>query len=305
MSDATEPTGYTKEILKEHLSALGIRKGNILLVKASLKSVGKVVGGAQALVDAFVETVGEEGTVISASFVSGYPLPFSEEDAKKVVTVETPSYAGAFTNTMVKDPRMYRSRHPLQKFVAIGKDAKELMERHTAQTGAYEVVNWMIEKGGLNVKVGDDDKVPGIGTTHVAILQLGLKQKTEDYGVNYLDADGQVKFFQRNWAGGCARGFINFIPLYEKEGAILATGHVGNAAAKMTDLKKTLEIELRVLRENPSFFLCDDPLCSSCRTSWEFLKKTPSYYLMKTFAPLVRGTKISASIKSLRKRLAR
>ena len=65
-------------------------------------------------------------------------------------------------------------------------------------------------------------------------------------------------------------GFNNFIPLYREAGGILAEGKVGNADSKITDMKKTLEVELEVLKKDPTFFFCDNPGCRPCRIGWEF-----------------------------------
>jgi len=45
---------------------------------------------------------------------------------------------------------------------------------------------------------------------------------------------------------------------------------VGLAEVKITDMKRTLDIELELLRKNPSLFMCHEPTCVECRLSWEF-----------------------------------
>ena len=82
--------------------------------------------------------------------------------------------------------------------------------------------------------------------------------------------DGRVKTFERDWAGACARGFVNFLPHYRPAGAILCEGRIGQAEAKITDMRKTLEIELELLRRDPTLLMCQDPACVECRLSWEF-----------------------------------
>ena len=68
---------------------------------------------------------------------------------------------------------------------------------------------------------------------------------------------------------GCAWGF-NFLPHYRPAGGILSEGRVGRAEAKITDMKRTLEVELELLRRDPSMLMCQDPACVECRLSWEF-----------------------------------
>ena len=123
---------------------------------------------------------------------------------------------------------------------------------------------------GRNLKIGSDEKVVGVGTTHVAIGQMGFKQKRPRFGINYRNERGEIETFERNWAGGCGVGFNNFIPLYRKHGCIINEGYIGRAPSKITDMAKTLQLELDILKDNPEFFLCDNPACADCRLGWEF-----------------------------------
>ena len=167
----------TKDRLVADLKNLGVRPGDLLNVKVSLKSVGYVEGGPNTLIDALLEVVGPEGTLVSDSFVNVYPLPLSKKNAKKISDRWTPSYAGAVANAMIKYPNAFRSLHPVQKFVAIGAMAEELTQNHTPDSYAYDVLRVMCETGGRNLKLGTDEKVVGVGTTHVAIGALGFHQK--------------------------------------------------------------------------------------------------------------------------------
>lgn len=62
----------TKEQLKQDLLRLGVQKGDVLYIKASYKSIGKVDGGPLTVIDAICETVGNEGTVIFSAFLKGH-----------------------------------------------------------------------------------------------------------------------------------------------------------------------------------------------------------------------------------------
>ena len=46
------------------LRALGLAPGDVVLVHSSLGSLGHVEGGADAVIDALLDTVGTEGTVL-------------------------------------------------------------------------------------------------------------------------------------------------------------------------------------------------------------------------------------------------
>ena len=272
---------WTKEELIADLKKGGIPEGALLHLKVSLRAIGKIEGGAQTLLDALLATVGDEGTLVIDSFITSYPLPLNKEDAKKISSEKSPSYAGALANVMIQHPDMVRSKHPIQRFTAIGKLAHELMDNHTPESGAYDVLSRMAEMGAVNLSVGR--KTIGVGTTHVAIEKSGLSKKIPPMGVNYIDPDGNIKLFRVNWNGGCGRGFPKFIPLYEKAGC-LKWIKVGNADAVLTDMAGTLRVEMEKLREDPSFFFCDDPTCKDCRLNWKH--STGNYFKVKYYSLL-------------------
>jgi len=251
---------------------LGIKKGDNLNLKISLKSIGYIEGGANTVINALLDVIGSEGTIVSESFVNTFYFP-RLMGKKALVTQKTASYAGAIANEMLKREDSYRSTHPIQKFVAIGKYAKYLTERHTPNSMPYNVLKELSELNGKNLRVGGLDKVVGVGTTHVAITSLGLRERRIKSGVKYINEKGEMKVFMLNWAGGCAKGFNNLMDIYKENGCIISVGFVGNAPSMITDMKKTLECEIELFSKNPKAFLCDDPCCVNCRMSWDFSDK--------------------------------
>lgn len=262
----------TKADLVQDLRNIGIKEGDLLHLKVSLKSIGWIEGGAKTLIDAFMEVLGEKGTIVSDAFVTAHPLPLSEKNSK-LTDDFTPSYAGAFANAMIKYPGMYRSKHPIQKFAAIGYQAKELTENHTDKNGGYDLLTEMARLGAKNLTIGR--KVVGVGTTHVAIEHLGFVKKYQNKGVLYKNSLGETTLFKMNWHGGCGRGFPNFFDLYDEKGGTINKGKVGLANALLTNMKKTLEIEIEKLKVDPSFFFCHRPGCIDCRLNWEHSTGNP------------------------------
>lgn len=262
---------FTKQDLKRDLNDIGVRKGDLLHIKVSMKALGTVEGGAGTLLDAILEILGEEGTLVSDAFIKAFPLPLNKEDGSFIPDDNTPSYAGAFANTMIKHPDSYRSKHPIQKFSAIGAKAKQLCDNHTDNSGGYDLLEEMANLNAINLTIGG--KVVGVGTTHVAIDKLGFKRKEINKGVNYKTNNGDIKLCKIDWSGGCGRGFPNFYPLYREQGGIISEGKIGDADSVLTSMQRTLEIEINKLKEDPTFFFCDDPACYSCRISWEHSDK--------------------------------
>ncbi len=259
----------TKEALIEDIKKAGIKSSDILNLKISLKSIGWVEGGAETVISAFFEVIGPEGTIVTDSFVKVKPLKFLRKNIY-LTDENTPSYAGAVANAMLKHPQVRRSNHPIQKFAIIGKLADDFADNHTPESYAYDVLRRMAEMGAKKVRIDETGKPVSAGTTHVAIGLLKFQQKRLKYGVHYHTANNPKKLFLVNWAGGCVAGFNKLLPNYKENGAFLYEGKVGDADIIVSDMKKTLEWEVNEGVRNPQFFFCDNPACIDCRLSWKF-----------------------------------
>jgi len=172
-----------------------------------------------------------------------------------------------------------RSKHPIQKFAAVGKLAHELMNSHTPESDGYAVFEKLGHLGALKLSIGRKAiQVGDVGNTHAAIKVLGFYKKKPNKGVNYLAEDGTVKLFKVNWNGGCSRGYPKLQPFYEQADVIKHV-RVGEAEAVLTDMKETFKIDIEKLNADPAFFFCDDPTCKDCRLNWEH--STGNYLAVK------------------------
>lgn len=272
-----------KDSLIEDIKRLGVLPGDMLYLKVSMRSMGKIQGGAKTLIDALLHVLGEEGTIVTSSFVKVYPIRYLQRHKNQISDHHTLSYAGAVANEIKTYPQAKISLHPVQKFVAIGSKAEALLRDHDEHAYAYDVFRKMAEQKGKTLKIGDERKVKGVGTTHVAVGLLGLRQKRPRVGVRFINKEGKKELFQLNWAGLCQNSFDSFSPLYYKiPGAIEAEGSVGGADAKLTRMDLTLKLEMDILRQDTGFLLCDDPDCCDCRLTWEFSDGKPLQYFFRS-----------------------
>lgn len=218
------------------LKELGVCKGDILNIKVSYKSIGDIEGGVNTLIKALLETVGEDGTIFTDSFVRSYtPFDMVFSPSKCVVDERTKSYAGYVANALIKHEKSKRSPHPIQKFVAVGAKA-DLVLKHTASSEPYSTLYEIAQLGAKNLRIGSENKVVGVGTTHVAIDKLKWKQKIARNGVVYLE-NGKRKTFYSFWPNACRTAFNNLLPLYREFGAIINEGKIGDADAILSDMK--------------------------------------------------------------------
>lgn len=124
MYDPEGKTHVSKADIITVLRDLGLGQGDLVQVHSSLSAFGYVEGGADTVVDALLEVVGDQGTVMMPTFNHG--------DVEVFDIQETPSTNGAITNALRSRPEAYRSMHPTHPYAAIGFLARELVEGHLA-----------------------------------------------------------------------------------------------------------------------------------------------------------------------------
>ena len=143
----------TKEELVKELRLLGLSRGMLLLVEADSDRLPYLVGGEQALVDALMEVVGYEGTIVCASFTSELldpacipECPFPYESWEEIrcnalpyqPKLSLPKYSDPFVRQFLRNDGIVRSYHPLYSFAAWGKYAKVICRRHPLHFGLNE-----------------------------------------------------------------------------------------------------------------------------------------------------------------------
>ena len=257
---------YTKEVLADQLRDLGLKRGDVVNVKVSLRSIGGIDGGANAFIDAVLSVIGHEGTLVCDSFNETICRYTRILHKNRVINDRTKSYAGAFVNAVLNHPQCYRSSHPLLAFSAIGRQAKELTQSYTVESEPYGFLEEMANIGAVNLRIGD--KVIGVGTTHVAICKLGFQQKYIPNGIYYINADGEKCWYEHYWASGCYKGFNKLFPYYREGGAVIGEGKIGNANSMLTSMKETLRIEMDLFKKDGTAFFCKDPGCVNCAFTW-------------------------------------
>ena len=109
--------------LVRHLTRLGVPRGGLVMVHSSLRSLGHVAGGAATVVDALLETLGPEGTLVVPTFT--YVL--AGEPDFVFDPLRTPSLMGAISDTARRHPEARRSIHLWHSVAAIGPLAEAIV----------------------------------------------------------------------------------------------------------------------------------------------------------------------------------
>lgn len=141
----------TRDSLARQLGALGVVPGGVLLAHSSYKSLGPVIGGPQAVVEALLAAA---GTVVVPTHTpeisdpatwSNPPVP---ERWWEPIRHESPGFDPARTpasrwmgrlSELVRTwPGARRSDHPQVSFAAVGPRAAEIVDQHSLTGGLGE-----------------------------------------------------------------------------------------------------------------------------------------------------------------------
>jgi len=144
---------HSVKSLAADLSGLGIAEGDVLLVHSSLSALGFVVGAAQAVVEALMAVLGEQGTLVMPTFTGALTNPAHwrhppvPEGWWETVRSEMPVFDPPITPTRMMGaipelfrtcPGVVRSDHPHHSFAAWGRHAAAVVEGHVLEDSLGE-----------------------------------------------------------------------------------------------------------------------------------------------------------------------
>jgi aminoglycoside 3-N-acetyltransferase len=152
-SVARSESPRTVATLTHDLRALGLAEGAIVIVHSSLSSLGWVAGGAVAVINALVNVISPEGTIVmpahsgELSDPAGWRNPPVPEAWVETIRAEMPAFDPRLTPSrhvgMVAElfrtwPDVVRSNHPQVSFAAWGRDADAITTGHRLEQSLGE-----------------------------------------------------------------------------------------------------------------------------------------------------------------------
>ncbi len=277
---------HTIEKIKNDLINLGIKSGDTLFLRISYRAVGKIEGGPKSFIDALLDVVGTDGTIILTAFPKKYIRQFRFLHRRQILTDKTQlkTLTGVMSEFAITHPEAKISRKLEFPFVAIGKNADYLTSNHTHDKNAYWIIEEAIIKFNCKcLRIGGE---PLFGTTHLS-LEKCLRDKGENqtnirYGI-YVMENGRTKWYDTPNVLFCKNAFnrnnSRIHPI-----ATISEGTVGNGYAIITDMRKAYNEEVKIFSEDIRNATCDDPNCITCRTSYSFSDTTNFRFMLRQTA---------------------
>lgn len=245
----------TKEQIVFSLGLGGIEKGDVVLMHSALSSIGYVEGGAETVIDAVLEAVGEEGTFAVSTMAFNHP--YDPENDKSTV--------GIISEKHRLRKNSIRSLRPVHCINAIGAKAEELTRDHDkceTNCGVGSPYLKLRDMGGKIMLLGVDmNRNTTLHAIEDIMDSVYLESRVVPAPKYVKDYEGKTMEMNKFCPGH--RDFLSFTPVLRREGALTEV-RVGNALAKIIDVKKMYELGEKMLSENPLFFMCENENCAYC-----------------------------------------
>ncbi|WP_415890274.1 AAC(3) family N-acetyltransferase [Neptuniibacter sp. SY11_33] len=258
-----------KATIKEQIKNLGLGCGDVVFVSSDLMRVGYYNESPQQTMqdwmDIFQDILGPDGTIVIPTY-SPSVLRFIKKN-EFIYTQDSISSSGSLANAYIsKSDGAIRSLHPATSCIALGKYAQEVVAKHGPGASAYYPYSKVIELGGKNLMLGTVDEKNCPMPFHYAQEILGHTLTHPLSGfleTAYLNDDGEKTSYIVREIGGCTRG-VHKTWGYHLANNAVSVGQVGRSLSALVDARKSYDIMLRVLKNNPGLIKCDDKYCISC-----------------------------------------
>ena len=251
----------TRVQISEALQALGLPGGAIVFVHSSMSSIGYVEGGAETLVDAFLQVLKPAGTLAVPAFT------FSHSGSANPVfdPALDPSEMGRLTEETRTRPGARRSYHLLHSVAALGGQAAEIAAIHGPSAWAADGPFWkLFELDAYILLLG----VPYLRCTFFHLLEQLVQvpyRRWREVEAFVRDPDGSLRqlptLVYSPKPGFAGNDFNKLGVLLEKRG-LVQVGKVGNAVARLFRARDALEFGLAQYRVDPLIFVRDGERCT-------------------------------------------
>ena len=253
---------YTKEDIIAQLCKMNIPRDRVVLMHSSLRLIGEVEGGAEALLDALIEYFTEEGGLFC---VPTHTWAFMKRDV--TLDMSDPiTCLGAFSTVALMDGRGIRSQNPTHSMVVFGNRERALefiKDEGTISSGTNpdSCYGKLYSEGGyvLLVGVGHNRNT----YVHSVDEMLGVENRLTPEprpAVVKLESGElitrMVRTHQNPYTADISARFKKFEIPFRYHGAIV-DGFIGNAPAQCCDARIMKDVLERIYGNEDGI----DPLC--------------------------------------------
>ena len=240
--------------LVRDLVALGVRRGDLLMVHSSLRSLGFVDGGPETVVNALLQALGPQGTLVVPTFT----YPTAGDPMFVFDPVHTPSQMGAISEAARQRPHAHRSIHLAHSIAAIGPLAQTIATSGGASGwDADSPMRQVFDRNGRYLLLG----VPyqNLTAMHLCEVWLGLpyrQPRTSEGRMRHPDGSySPLVNIGTPPLPGHPGSDYNRLGQHMEDAGLVKLGPVGNAVARLLDAHDFRAAARQLTRQDPNGFL--------------------------------------------------
>ncbi len=264
-NNTTNP-GLSQADIVAGLRRVGLKSGDVVLVHSAMRTLGRVQGGPNTVIEALLEVVGPTGTLVAPTF--NFQHAISSPDPL-IDPIDDPSEMGIITETVRLRPDARRSITFRHSFAAIGRRAKEITEVDPALS-PFDL------RSSFGVMLALDTQVILLGVTydsstthHMAeylsevpyrhMVKVDVRLRLPDgKEVRYPMDDYQAKpGADGSWFGTRNPDFNRLGRMLEEKGVVEMTA-IGNAAVRRYAMRDLIKLAVAEGTKDPDVFRTDE-----------------------------------------------
>jgi len=248
----------TKSSLMRDLEKMGIDPQGTLLVHSSMKQIGEVEGGADAVLDALSAYMADGLLVLPT-----HTWAYINKDGAVFSGQDSPSCVGILTELFRKRSGVRRSQHPTHSVAALGKDAEAFVsgdERFDTPCARGSVCGKLLDRRATILLIGVD--LTKNTFFHGVEEWMNVPARLADKPTRLLTVlpDGTMRdtpvhgHIPPSWENyGKVEGVL-------EAGGALRKGMFGQAETRLCDTVKSTLLLNRMLTVTPDLFSDDVPV---------------------------------------------
>jgi len=257
----------TQKRIANDLKILGLKSGELVIVHSSMSKIGWIAGTSVAVVNALMEVLTPEGTLVMPTMSSdntdpqNWQNPPVPDDWKQMIRENMTAYHPAYTPTrgMGKIPETFRnypdvlrSNHPQSSFTAWGKLKEEIC-------GEHDLSPCFGKNSPLEKLYNNNSKILLLGVDHQNNTSLHYAEWKAQVKNKPIQKQGAAVFAnnQRVWKSFEDIEYIDedfpqigaeFESVYE-----IRVGKIGQAPAKLLPMKELVDFAVKWMEANRNF----------------------------------------------------